>query len=802
MEAAGEQNEDLQIQNLSDDEELYSGVDYSDKAEETKPVTIKSNSQSSLQDVTEIDQESNNGFVITKEKIFQKTIVTTRVLSPSSETETETNLETETNVETDENNDNSSKSNMNTEEGTKDSNDDGNKSNTNDGEEIKGNNDNGNKSNSNDGEEIKDNNDNGNKSNSNDEKKIKDNNNEDETKNNNDESIIEKERKGENSNDDDNKNNTNDNPNNENNDFNCTYSFKANKSKKDNHNTVSINDPQDPNNNNNNKKMIRPHTAMPSQHLRSSERNMRHKKSNTTPEDNTIRSHTSPSDKHNRFNSYGENDKQKGTRDRRMKKLHFADEEDYDKESGRKDRISAKKKSEIKDKAVEEELQRIEAEKRRVIEGDISVHSTDDEGEDDEKVAGVKKRGYQPHERNTTAASNCSKSTKASGASKSSSTKKKGTGSKKSLKNNYRAFVSIKPSCNRYMANMWNNYCYSIHKMNIQNIKKTVDNDAPKRYIHIDQKLKARQMKKERDDEIRRNNQNILNRMIYQGKNNVGTSNLDDNNDVIEPVFRSLHADKNRRLENEMNRESMTLLKRLKEKKPYCSVEQWKKERIITEMYLRNISTYPENYPIRQKPQQKHVPPIKKNENEELKREKSPLEQTYGTKPKMNRGKRCSTSNTNNSSGKNLRKCNNEKNRSISTANKDDNTENRTRKPKQRTLSESTRQSVKLYADTSVNQNQVDRLFAEQKNNAKLYKVPENNTSTAFDRVLNNYEKVESDIKEDVNTVKASGNDNINNIKDIISDINEVSNEISTHLNNNENKPVVEEIPVTEVEKK
>jgi len=56
-------------------------------------------------------------------------------------------------------------------------------------------------------------------------------------------------------------------------------------------------------------------------------------------------------------------------------------------------------------------------------------------------------------------------------------------------------------------------------------------------------------------------------------------------------------------------------------------------------------------------------------------------------------------------------------------------------------------------------------------------------------------------IIEDVNAAKTSGNDNTDNIKDIISDINEVSNEISTQLNN-ENKPVVEEIPVTEVEKK
>jgi len=364
------------------------------------------------------------------------------------------------------------------------------------------------------------------------------------------------------------------------------------------------------------------------------------------------------------------------------------------------------------------------------------------------------------------------------------------------------------------MANMWNNYIYSIHKMNILNMKKTVDNDAPKKYIHIDQKLKARQMKKERDDEIRKNNQNILNRMIYQGKNNVGTSNLDKNNDVIEPVFRSLHAEQNKRLENEMNRESMTLLKRLKEKKPYCSVEQWKKERLINEVYLRNISTYPENYPIRKKSQPKHVPPIKKNENEELRREKSPLEKTeeiYCGKSKMNRNKRNpynsngpSTASTNKSQRKHHH--HGDKNRSAqSPSNRDDNgnTDNTTvrmKKPKHRTLSESTRQSVKLYADTSINQNQADRLYLEQKNNAK-YKVPETNTTTAFDQVLNNYEKVENDTKDDI--ANKTNNADVDTIKDIA---NEVSNDIDKHLQeenqNNTSAPPIEEIPITEIENK
>jgi len=180
-----------------------------------------------------------------------------------------------------------------------------------------------------------------------------------------------------------------------------------------------------------------------------------------------------------------------------------------------------------------------------------------------------------------------------------------------------------------------------------------------------------------------------------------------------------------------------TLLKRLKEKKPYCSVEQWKKDRLITEVYLRNISSYPENYPIRQKSQPRHVPPIKKNENEELKREKSPLEGTginySGGKLRGNRTRTAGS-------------CNVRKNNRLNDNSRVSGLNGKgTKKSKYRTMSESTRQSYKL--DTSINQNQVDRLYLEQKKNGKLYRVPENDTTTAFDRVLNNYEKVDSDIK-------------------------------------------------------
>jgi len=661
MEVNEEHNDDLQIQNLSDDEELYqSGVDYSNQAEETKPVTIKNSSQNSLktsqssidgsQDISEADDESseNSDFVVTKEKIFEKTTTIRKVIrrSISSDSEYEN-----------ENND------LNTEIKSRelDEHDGSNKSSN-----KRGN-----------GKHIK------------------------------------------------------------------SKSLNGNGGDKANKNTRLNSAP-------------------------GGDRNNRFGRNN----------------KFNNGSMYDRYCKNKNDEDKKYLKdrgLRYSSRsQSRGRSRGRKYTGESGDEEIIRDPKVQQELDKIEAERRRVIAGDISVHSTDDENENEGNDDKKKKKKISKK-----VSSNVVKSTKLS------KSKKKGT-KKRSLKNNYRAFVSTKPSCNRYMANMWNNYVYSIHKMNILNIKKTVDNDAPKKYAHIDQKLKARLMKKEKEDEIRKNNQNILSRMIYQGKNNVGTSNLDDNNDVIEPVFRSLHADQNRRLENEMNRESRTLLKRLKEKKPYCSVEQWKKDRLITEVYLRNISSYPENYPIRQKSQPRHVPPIKKNENEELKREKSPLEGTeinYGG-GKL-RGNRTRTAGS----------CTVRKNNRLNDNSRVSGSNGKgMKKSKYRTMSDSTRQSYKL--DTSINQNQVDRLYLEQKKNGKLYRVPENDTTTAFDRVLNNYEKVDSDIKD--NNIKKSmnSNDDINYNKDIEGDINQISEDITEKLNVTENNLPVEEIPITEIDRK
>ncbi|ORY45792.1 hypothetical protein LY90DRAFT_671456 [Neocallimastix californiae] len=663
-------NDDLQIQNLSDDEELYqSGVDYCNQAEETKPVTIKNTSQNSLEvsqssidrshDISEADDESsdNSDFVVTKEKIFEKTTTIRKVI----------------------------RRNISTDSGSENENNDLNaeiKSRGLDNIDNKGSNKSSNKR-------------------------------------GNDKHIKSKSLNG----------NSGD---------------KANKNSRLN--------------------------SAPG-----SDRNNRFGRNNKFNYGNM----------YDRYCKNKNDEDKKNIKDRGLR--YSSRSQSRGRSRGRKYTGDSEDEDIIRDPKVQEELDKIEIERRRIIAGDISVHSTDDEneGNDDKKKTKKGSKKVSSNGMKSTVSTNGGKSTKLS------KSKKKGT-KKKSLKNNYRAFVSTKPSCNRYMANMWNNYVYSIHKMNILNIKKTVDNDAPKKYAHIDQKLKAKLMKKEKEDEIRKNNQNILNRMIYQGKNNVGTSNLDDNNDVIEPVFRSLHADQNRRLENEMNRESRTLLKRLKEKKPYCSVEQWKKDRLITEVYLRNISSYPENYPIRQKSQPRHVPPIKKNENEELKREKSPLE---GTGINYSGGKLRGTR-TRTAGSCNVRKNNrlNDNSRVSGLNGKG------TKKSKYRTMSESTRQSYKL--DTSINQNQVDRLYLEQKKNGKLYRVPENDTTTAFDRVLNNYEKVDSDIKD--NNIKKSmnSNDDINYNKDIEGDISQITENISEKLSVTENNLPVEEIPITEIDRK
>jgi len=438
------------------------------------------------------------------------------------------------------NNNNGINSNNNNDNSNDNSNGDiVNESNDNNGNGISGN---GNDNDGNNGNGVSgngdDNNDNdgggisGNENDNNDNSNInKDESNENENEQNNrdidGESFDDKNGSGENINKENDDNNGNDpdltvvgegikinnNPNNDNNEFDCTYSFKANndennkdekKSHKNSNDPDGVGDSENVAFNKMNKgeksttmnKMIRPRTAAAGKHLRNSsnpgERNAMHN-----------RLYTTPFDKHNRYNSCGYNDydgddpKRCGMRGRRLKKLHFGDENpddsEFEKELKKREALSARNVQKnagigkTRNSKIQDELDKIEVEKRKVIAGDISIHSTDDEKEDDDQ---------KTNRKGTTASTSCSKGTKASRASSKASTKKKSAANKKSLKNNYRAFVSLKPSCNRYMANMWNNYIYSIHKMNILNIKKTVDNDAPKRYAHIDQKLKARQMKK------------------------------------------------------------------------------------------------------------------------------------------------------------------------------------------------------------------------------------------------------------------------------------------------------------------
>jgi len=293
--------------------------------------------------------------------------------------------------------------------------------------------------------------------------------------------------------------NDNKDSNNDKNEYDCAYSYKVNDDNKNDNQNSDVNDDSK---SNKKKNSITSENKLVRPRTAATSKQLRSNSDKKNVRHSRV--HTCPVDK---FNSTGSNDPNKN---RKMKKLQF------DKENNNKN------KNEINNTKTDEK-------------------QNNENGEEE----------YPKNNRNATTASTVgSKGSKAS----------KGSTKKKNNKNNYRAFVSIQPSCNRYMANMWNNYVYSIHKMNILNIKKTVDNEAPKKYTHIDQKLKTKQLKKERDDEIRRDNQNILNRMIYQGRNNVGTSNLDDNNEVIEPVFRSLNAEKNRRLEIEKNKESQVFI--------------------------------------------------------------------------------------------------------------------------------------------------------------------------------------------------------------------------------------------------
>ena len=133
----------------------------------------------------------------------------------------------------------------------------------------------------------------------------------------------------------------------------------------------------------------------------------------------------------------------------------------------------------------------------------------------------------------------------------------------------------------------FNARAYGIHRTKLASMRPSVDNEAPKMYPHLYQKLKKAQLEEERCTEIERDNRTLVKRMTEI----MQRSGID--NQRPEGKAASLNKVKRRQELERITKENHSLLKRIQERAPTYNHLQWEQDREKNEQLCDRICRYP-----------------------------------------------------------------------------------------------------------------------------------------------------------------------------------------------------------------
>jgi len=158
----------------------------------------------------------------------------------------------------------------------------------------------------------------------------------------------------------------------------------------------------------------------------------------------------------------------------------------------------------------------------------------------------------------------------------------------------HRHYTSYNPCCNRLLSMKWDQAQRNKHIRKLQKMKHALDNAPPRKFKHLDVKMKKIQLEKDRQDEINRDNQTLIKRMscLMHRHNNLTTLNMDP---YKYQILEMTESKRNRNIKT-IHQENLGILQRLEYKAPYYDHRRWIKERHQTLGYLLSISMYPEQY--------------------------------------------------------------------------------------------------------------------------------------------------------------------------------------------------------------
>ncbi|KAJ3176989.1 hypothetical protein HDU87_004705 [Geranomyces variabilis] len=157
----------------------------------------------------------------------------------------------------------------------------------------------------------------------------------------------------------------------------------------------------------------------------------------------------------------------------------------------------------------------------------------------------------------------------------------------------HRHFHNLHPMTNKIVGAKWHAADCEIHERKLSNVRSTIDTSAPRTYSHLDNKKKALQIAKERQAQIDRDNDILLEKMasIMQAEKKQYAQ-------APSPMrfAHSLHSYKRARDAAQIDKDNQAMLHRLKARESFYPHGEYLASRRQNLHYLSNIAEYPDRF--------------------------------------------------------------------------------------------------------------------------------------------------------------------------------------------------------------
>ncbi|KAL4635531.1 hypothetical protein GN956_G13395 [Arapaima gigas] len=151
----------------------------------------------------------------------------------------------------------------------------------------------------------------------------------------------------------------------------------------------------------------------------------------------------------------------------------------------------------------------------------------------------------------------------------------------------HRAYEPARPCGSKYLQHKWDKSDWQRHRDRVKSAKATISSSPPRKFGHLEVKLKKLQLEEDRASKIQRDNELLLDKMSHIKKT---AGRVEHRNHYSS---RSLSSEKRRRELLRVTRENRALLERLSRCGSSYSVARWHEDWLRSNRYGDNIARYP-----------------------------------------------------------------------------------------------------------------------------------------------------------------------------------------------------------------